>query len=93
MTNASRAMRATASVWAGEDVHQPSDSGRKREVGNATVLGIPSYVVRHLEGSPDEVEADSYVEQDGELVFNREGTEVMRIPLGDVVSVAPKGGS
>ena len=54
---------------------------------------MPSYVVRHLEGRPDEVEADSYVEQDSELVFNREGTEVMRIPLGDVVSVAPKGGS
>jgi hypothetical protein len=54
---------------------------------------VPTYVIRHRESWPDEVVADSYVEQDGDLVFVRDGAEVMRIPSADVVSVAPKGGA
>lgn len=54
------------------------------------VRGVPSYVIRHLHPPPDEVQADSYVEQDDHLVFVQDGKEIMRIPLADVVSVQPK---
>jgi hypothetical protein len=57
------------------------------------VEGVPTYLIRHRESWPDEVVADSYVEQDGDLVFVRDGREVMRIPSADVTSVAPKGES
>ena len=50
-------------------------------------------MIRHRDSFPDEVLADSYLEQDGYLVFLRDGKEVIRIPLADVVSVAPKGES
>jgi hypothetical protein len=47
-------------------------------------------VVRHREGFPDEVQADSYLEEEDDLVFIQGGAEVLRIPLDEVVSVAPK---
>jgi hypothetical protein len=51
---------------------------------------MPDYVIRHDKGLPDEVLADNYAEQDGDLVFTRDGEEVFRLPMAVVVSVAPK---
>jgi len=70
-----------------------SDMGPTKERIECDRKGVPTYVIRHRESWPDEVVADSYFEQDGDLVFVRDGAEVMRIPSADVVSVAPKGGS
>jgi len=51
---------------------------------------MADYMIRHREGLPDEVLADDYAEQEGDLVFTRDGEEVFRLPMADVVSVAPK---
>jgi hypothetical protein len=51
---------------------------------------VPSYVIRHRHPPPDEVQADSYVEQDGFLIFLQDGKEILRLPVADVVSVGPK---
>jgi hypothetical protein len=51
---------------------------------------VPDYVIQHHDGFPDEVLADSYHEQDGDLVFVRDGAEIMRIPSADVVRVTLK---
>src|SRR6266568_4962956 len=45
---------------------------------------MADYVIRHREGWPDEVAADGYVERDGELIFTRDGEEVLRVPVADV---------
>ena len=51
---------------------------------------MPDYVIRHDKGFPDEVLADNYAEQDGDLVLTRDGEIVFRLPMAVVVSVAPK---
>ena len=57
---------------------------------NASYAMMPDYMIRHREGLPDEVLADDYAEQEGDLVFTRDGEEVFRLPMADVVRVAPK---
>ena len=61
-----------------------------RFVRNASFSMMPDYMIWHDEGLPDEVLADNYAEQDGDLVFTRDGEEVFRLPMAVVVSVAPK---
>ena len=65
-----------------------------RFVRNASFAMMPDYVIRHRDaGFPDEVVADDYVEREGDLVFTRDDHEVFRVPVADVVSIAPKGES
>ena len=47
-------------------------------------------MIWHRKGLPDEVLADDYAEQDGDLVFTRDREEVFRLPMAHVVSVARK---
>jgi len=48
---------------------------------------MPSFVIRYLEGFPDEIVADQYEEQDRVVVFTRDGEEVFRIRRADAVSI------
>jgi hypothetical protein len=52
---------------------------------------MPSFVIRYVEGFPDEVEADRYEEQQGDVVFMRDGTEVFRVRRADAASIEPRG--
>ncbi len=51
---------------------------------------MTSFVIRHLRGFPDEIEADRYENQGDDVVFLKGGKEVFRIPKAGVVSVEPR---
>ena len=48
---------------------------------------MPSFVIRYVEGFPDEVMADRYEEQEGDVVFMRDGAEVFRVRRADTESI------
>jgi hypothetical protein len=50
---------------------------------------MPSFVVRYAEGFPDEIEADRFEEQEGDVVFMKDGAEVFRVRRADAVSIEP----
>jgi hypothetical protein len=54
---------------------------------------MPSFVITYAEGFPDEIEADRYEEQEGDVVFLKDGSEVFRVHRADAVSIHPRDGS
>ena len=54
---------------------------------------MPSFVIRHAEGFPDEIEADRYEKRDGDVIFVLDGVEVFRLREADVLSIEPRDGS
>ncbi len=51
---------------------------------------MPSFVIRYVEGFPDEVSADRYEDQEGDVVFMKDGAEVFRVHRADAESIEPR---
>jgi hypothetical protein len=51
---------------------------------------MPSFVIHHAVGFPDEIEADRYERRDGDLIFFLDGEEVFRLDEADALSIEPR---